>query len=90
MIKGGIFDQKFKLVNRISAANYVLITDKGQIKKYNTEQEIMEEFFEIRMRYYDMRKTYLMKSLFRDYEILLNKERFVEKVHQRKLKILGV
>jgi len=40
----------------------------------------MEEFFEIRLMYYQKRKDYLMSKLERELEILSTKERFITEV----------
>ncbi len=37
----------------------------------------MDEFFNIRLGYYEKRKEYLMSKLQRDLEIQSNKERFI-------------
>lgn len=40
----------------------------------------MEEFFHIRLAYYDKRKEYMVSRLLREVEILSNKARFILEV----------
>ena len=41
--------------------NMVLINHEGS-HKYNSPEEIMDEFFDVRMEYYKRRKVYLYKK----------------------------
>jgi DNA topoisomerase-2 len=45
----------------------------------------MEEFFAIRLQFYEKRKDYLMSKLARECEILTNKERFILEVVEERL-----
>jgi DNA topoisomerase-2 len=49
----------------------------GIIKKYENITEILEEFYNIRLTYYEKRKDYLISKLMRELEILMNKKRFI-------------
>ena len=42
-------------------ANMVLFDAKGSIKKYNTAEEILADFYPIRLRMYQKRRRHLLK-----------------------------
>ncbi|KDO83471.1 hypothetical protein CISIN_1g0004591mg, partial [Citrus sinensis] len=48
--------KKFKLTTTISTSNMHLFDSKGVIKKYDTPEQILEEFFHIRLEFYEKRK----------------------------------
>lgn len=51
------FETKFKMSTFIDTAHMVCFDSNLKIKKYENPEEIMEEFFHIRLKYYDMRKV---------------------------------
>ncbi|XP_028059654.1 DNA topoisomerase 2-like [Camellia sinensis] len=56
--------KKFKLTTTISTSNMHLFDPKGVIKKYETPEQILEEFFHVRLEFYEKRKaSCLMLSL---------------------------
>lgn len=71
------FLKKFKLQTSMSTNNYVLFDEEGKIHKYDTELDIMKHWFDLRADLYEMRKTYLLKKLRKECEILRNKVRFI-------------
>lgn len=73
---GGVV-KKFKLETSISTSNMHLFDAQGRIRKYENPHEILEEFFTIRMDYYDRRKTALLRKLEDQIKVLSNKTRFV-------------
>ena len=70
----------FKLVSTIPGSNYVLFDSKGKIAKYQSEIDIIKEFFKLRTTLYNDRKEYCLAKLQRDYEILFNKVKFIQAV----------
>ena len=54
---GGI-EKKFKLTAPMSANNMVLFDDKGRIKRFSDECQIMEEYFPVRQGIYQKRKAH--------------------------------
>lgn len=77
--QGGLL-KRLKLQTSISANNYVLFHFNGQIKKYNDECEILEDFFGERLKLYRDRKAHLLKLLKRDCQMLQNKARFIREI----------
>jgi len=50
-------ETKFKIVNFINTTNMVAFDPQGRIRKYNTPEEILTEFFHLRLEYYQKRKV---------------------------------
>lgn len=82
-------EKKFKLSTSLSCNNFVLFDENYQIKKYQDEIHILEEFYNIRFKTYEKRKDYLLKKYQRQYEYLNNKHRFIQSFHKGDLKALG-
>jgi DNA topoisomerase-2 len=76
------FEKKFKLVNSKSTGltNMHLYNRDGYIQKYNTIEEIMREFYDIRLEFYEKRRNYLLEKLQHEINIILEKIRFIEGV----------
>lgn len=51
----------------------VLFDPAGRIKKYETPEEILEEFYTLRLTFYQKRKEWLAGKLTEEYERLDNK-----------------
>jgi len=83
-------EKTFKLQGSISTSNYVLFDATGKIKKYQDEVEILREFFEVRLELYEKRRTYLLRRLRRDFEILRNKNLFIRGIIRDEVKIRGM
>lgn len=71
------FIKKLKLQSSMTLTNMVLFNSEGKLCRYNAVNDIMEEFYRIRLTYYSKRKEYLIKNLKRELEILENKVRFI-------------
>lgn len=68
--------------------NMVGFNNQKKLQRYASSVQIMEEFYEIRLSFYEKRKDYLISKLVRELEILSNKERFIIEVVEEKL-IIG-
>ncbi|CAI9769727.1 unnamed protein product [Fraxinus pennsylvanica] len=79
--------KKFKLTTTISTSNMHLFDSKGVIKKYDTPEKILEDFFSIRFEFYEKRKAILMDNLERELLILENKVRFILNVVEGKITV---
>ena len=55
----------------------VLFDATGCIRRYNTPEEILQEFFDLRLDYYQRRKDYLEGSLAAESLKLDNQARFI-------------
>eukprot|EP01022_Parablepharisma_sp_SALTPOND_P023410 TRINITY_DN493_c0_g1_i1.p1 TRINITY_DN493_c0_g1~~TRINITY_DN493_c0_g1_i1.p1 ORF type:complete len:1278 (-),score=243.32 TRINITY_DN493_c0_g1_i1:3837-7670(-) len=67
----------FKLSSTIPTTQYVCFDHFNKIKRYVDEREIMEEFYHLRLQFYEKRKVYLLKQMKRDLGIIDNKVRFI-------------
>ncbi|GJX26748.1 DNA topoisomerase 2-like protein [Tanacetum coccineum] len=78
--------KKFKLTTRLSTANMHLFDEHGVIKKYDTPELILEEFFDIRLRFYEKRRTAQLCELEKALKLLKNKERYIRLVREGEIK----
>uniref|UniRef100_A0A8D0G650 DNA topoisomerase 2 n=1 Tax=Sphenodon punctatus TaxID=8508 RepID=A0A8D0G650_SPHPU len=67
----------FKLQTNLSCNNMVLFDHVGCLKKYECVQDILREFFELRLRYYNLRKEWLIGMLGSESARLNNQARFI-------------
>lgn len=77
--KGGLFG-KFKLTGSLSTTNMHLYNTEDRIYKYDSPEDILKEFCELRKDFYGKRKALLLKKLGREESMLSNKARFVTEV----------
>jgi DNA topoisomerase-2 len=70
-------EKALKLRSSLSTNNIVFFDPEGKIKKYNTELELMTEFAELRLKYYQKRKDFHADRLRREKELLDAKVRFI-------------
>jgi len=54
---------KFQLTSRINASNMHMFDKDGKIKKYANPYEVIEDYFEVRLDYYDKRKAFILNKL---------------------------
>lgn len=85
--KPDAIEKKFKLTGSISCANFVLFNSQQKIYRYGTEIDILKEFFGQREGLYSKRKEYMLARLKKEYEILVNKVKFIQGVIAETLKI---
>ena len=55
--------KKFQLQRNLSISNMHLFNSKGQIIKYDNPEQIMREFYDMRLDHYDKRKNYMVREL---------------------------
>ena len=70
----------FKLQTSLASSNQVLFNADGQIYRYKTEEDIMKEWFNLRLNLYVRRKEHMLAKLKKDFETLRNKVRFIKEV----------
>merc|ERR1712187_853653 len=80
-------EKAIKLCGSINETNMVLLDSDGKIQKYKNTLEIMDEFATIRMKYYKIRKEYLIHKLTLERDLLTNRARFIKMIIEKKLKI---
>jgi galactokinase/mevalonate kinase-like predicted kinase len=79
--------QKFKLVKKISVTNMHLYDPDDKIKKYNNVNEILKEFYQIRLDAYTTRKNYYLDKYRQELDVLKWKMKFIEEVLEDKIVI---
>jgi len=86
------FERMFKLSNTINTSNMHLFNTNGIMNKYNSPDEILQEFCETRLHMYIERKNYILYNLQRDIDIYSEKIRFISYVidHDHEIKIGNV
>jgi DNA topoisomerase-2 len=79
MLNKGTFEKDMKLIDsgNTNTSNMHLFNEYGQIKKYDSPAMIIEEFYEIRKKYYVKRKAYLENKLNRELELFSARVRFI-------------
>ncbi|ADM11320.1 DNA topoisomerase II [Encephalitozoon intestinalis ATCC 50506] len=76
-----------KLSTTITINNMVCFDENLGIKKYSTPQEILKEFYDVRLRYYSIRKENMLKVMKEELVKLENKVRFIKEVSTGELVI---
>jgi DNA topoisomerase-2 len=75
-------ENEFKLANskNLSTTNMYLFNDKGQITKYSNIEEIIYDFYKIRLDFYKVRKDYQISKLEEDIKYLEAKVKFINEI----------
>ena len=79
--------KEFHLVKKYSITNMHLFDANGTIKKYNTVLEIIEEYYQIRLKLYEKRKEYQFDILKYELKKISNKVKFILMIINKELKI---
>ncbi|KAF2020724.1 type II DNA topoisomerase [Aaosphaeria arxii CBS 175.79] len=80
-------EEAFKLAKTMATSNLVAFDSQGRIHKYQTPLDIMEEFYHIRLKYYEKRKSHQLSELQKDLDKLTNQARFIQMIIDGKLVI---
>ncbi|VUC27550.1 unnamed protein product [Clonostachys rosea] len=70
----------FKLNKQVKTPNLVAFNRAGQIHKYQTVEEILEEYYTFRLDMYTKRKRYFLSQHEMDYKKLENQARFISEI----------
>lgn len=76
-----------KLSNTIRTSNMCMFNEKEQLRKYNTVDEIIDNFCRIRLEYYFKRKAHQLGQLEHQIKFLGNKKRFLCEIRDGKIKL---
>tara|TARA_X000000950_G_scaffold56161_1_gene67482 strand:+ start:134 stop:3367 length:3234 start_codon:yes stop_codon:yes gene_type:complete len=76
-----------KLTKNINLTNMHCFASDGNLKKYNSINDILNEFYEFRLDAYQKRKNNLIKVLKEKIEIDTSKSKFIEAIINNKLKL---
>ncbi|KAI6011667.1 DNA topoisomerase II [Pisolithus microcarpus] len=75
----------FKLTSKVNTGNMICFNFEGKIQKYDSPEEIIEEFYPKRLAYYQKRKDFLANELQTQFERLSNQARFVKMIVDKEL-----
>ncbi|GJT70338.1 DNA topoisomerase 2 [Tanacetum coccineum] len=79
------FVKKFKLTTELSTSDMHLFDAKGVLKKYDTPEQILKEFFDLRLEFYEKRRNAELHELKMAVLLLENKVRFIHQIHNGKI-----
>lgn len=79
--------ERFKLTATVSMTNMVAFDPLGRIKKYNDPNEMLREFYFVRLEYYQKRKDYCAEALQSQLTRLSEQARFVKLIIDKKFSI---
>lgn len=77
----------FKLSKTILTSNMHLFNRNNEIKKYESVNQIIDEFYDIRYEYYQKRKDYIVMLIQQEMILLENKAKFIKYVNEDKLPV---
>nr|GAT45321.1 DNA topoisomerase II [Mycena chlorophos] len=70
----------FKLTSKVTTSNMMCFDFEGKMKKYASPEKIMEEFYPVRLAYYQKHKDHMANELQLAFEKLTNQARFVQMI----------
>lgn len=73
-------DKLLKLFSTSSTTNMNLFNSEDKLKKYETVEEIIDDYFDIRLEYYEDRKDFMIEALERELLILSNKAKYIQEL----------
>jgi DNA topoisomerase-2 len=73
-------EKLLKLYTTVSTSNMHLFDANDKLKKYDTVQEIIDDYYETRLELYQTRKDYLIDALEKEVAVLSNKARYIKEV----------
>ncbi|QLI64602.1 DNA topoisomerase 2 [Metarhizium brunneum] len=72
--------ERFKLTKQVATSNLVAFDTRGQIRKYEKVEDILEEYYVHRLQMYHDRKQYWLQVYDNDLEKLKNQYRFIKEI----------
>ncbi|CBX94403.1 DNA topoisomerase 2 [Plenodomus lingam] len=78
-------EEMFKLFKPQSTTNLVAFDAHGRIHKYATVLDIIEEFYHVRLRYYEKRKQHQLEVMHKELSKMTNQAKFIQMIIDGKL-----
>ncbi|KAI9811082.1 MAG: DNA topoisomerase 2 [Pycnora praestabilis] len=78
-------EEKFKLSRSIATSNLVAFDPQGRIHKYASVLDILEEFYLVRIKFYEKRKQWQLAEMQKELEKMTNQARFIQMIIDGKL-----
>ena len=85
-----IIESEFKLTSLVNTNNMNLFDGKGYIKHYESPQEIMKDWYDLRFKCYTKRRAYELKRLDEDISRKSEEMRFIELIMNDQIKVFRV
>jgi len=63
-----------------STTNMNMFDANEKLKKYNTPEEIVDDYYPVRIEYYQKRKAYLLDALRKELLVLSNRARYISEI----------
>lgn len=79
--------ERFKLVASVNMSNMVAFDPLGRIKKYDDPNDILRDFYFVRLEYYQKRKDYMTEDLQNQLVKLSEQARFIKLIIEKQLTI---
>ena len=73
-----LFEKTFKLYTTSSTTNMRLFNANDKLKKYENVEDIIDEYYETRLKMYQTRKDYMILTLEKELIILLNRTKYIK------------
>ena len=91
LINDNLLESRLKLTDQkaTSYGNINLYNSKGEISSYNSSEQILKEFYLIRLAYYIKRKEYLLKKIKKELDIYKYKIKFIEEFINKTIDIIN-
>jgi DNA topoisomerase-2 len=80
-------DKQFHLYKKYSIANMHLYGPEGHIKRYDSVEDIMRDYYKVRLQIYQKRKAYQLSILEHQLKVISFKVKFILMVVEKKLEI---
>jgi len=78
--------KKLKLSKKI-VENYTCIDENNRIIEFNSVYELIDKYIEIRLKFYEKRKKYLLEKYQKEINFLLDRAKFIKSIIENKLVI---
>ncbi|TID17676.1 hypothetical protein CANINC_003945 [Pichia inconspicua] len=72
--------ERFKLTSSISSSNMVAFDPEGKIKRYGNVNDIIKDYYFVRLDYYQKRKNYMVKEYSNQLEKISSQAKFVKMI----------
>lgn len=69
-----------KLMSTKSTTNMNLFNADDKLRHYDTVQEIIDDYYEVRLEHYETRKDHIIDSLEKELVVLSNKSKFIQEM----------
>lgn len=82
-------DKLYKLLRLEETQTEIFTTldEKGKLKLFESDEEIITYFVDFRLKYYHLRKKYLLDKMREELKILSNRGKFIKAIIENKLEI---